>query len=146
MSKKRLSEQFREQLDSLGRSLAAHTRSLDDHFDNQEAFLALRQQELEQADQKMLPGNTELSDLLEMIIAPYLEGDYKFLTVRELRKICSENGIRKYSSLLKGQLIELLQKEKIKAPPLPIKKILKKVKRSNLEKVVELLLRASSGL
>ena len=36
MSKKRLSEQFREQLDSLGKSLAAHTRSLDDHFDNQE--------------------------------------------------------------------------------------------------------------
>ena len=56
MAKKLLSEQFREQLQNLGSSLATHTRSLEEHFDKQEAFLALRHHELEEAATEMLPA------------------------------------------------------------------------------------------
>ncbi len=46
MSRRRLSDQFRDQLGSLGESLAKHTRSLEGHLEHQGQSLFERQDEL----------------------------------------------------------------------------------------------------
>ncbi len=136
MSKKRLSEQFREQLDSLGKTLASHTRSLEEHFETQEAFLAARQEMLEKDDQKLLPVDNELSHIMEAVIAPYSEGSFNLLTVKDLKSLCSKKSIKRYSGLRKKQLIDILKVNGVKAPVLPLTKLVKKLKKSELEKIV----------
>ena len=64
MSKRRLSEQFREQLGSLGESLAKHTRSLESHFEGQEQLLIERQHALAEEQQ------------LGYRLGPYWQGMY----------------------------------------------------------------------
>ncbi len=144
MTKKRLSEIFREQLDSLGKSLAAHTRSLDDHFDNQKGFLESREEAIGQSQKQLQASNTSNPDPISQILAPYLQGDLNFLTVAELKKLCSENKLKRYSQLLKKQLIELLKTNQVKAPLLAPQKLVKKMKRSELEKIVQFLLEDES--
>ena len=140
MTKKRLSDQFREQLDSLGKSLAAHTRSLDSHFKNQVNFLSLREEEVNNSKKQLEAENTPKDDLIYKILSPFLEGDLNFLTVVELKRLCSQSGLKKYSSLRRKELIEFLKINEIKAPMLPPDKLVKKMKRADLEKIVQIFL------
>ncbi len=144
MTKKRLSEQFREQLDSLGKTLARHTRSLEEHFETQEDFLAKRQEELEKDDQKLLAGNSEVSNRIEEILSPYSKGNLNLLTVNDLKSLCSKHSIKRYSGLRKKKLIELLDGNNVKAPPLPLTKLVKKLKKSELERIVQVIFESCS--
>lgn len=135
MARRPLSETFREQLNSLGESLARHTRSLDEHFDHQKTFLLEREAALVQ-QQKLLKGDSEDNDELGAILAPFFKGDFKMMTVAELRKTCTANGIKKVSRLRKAQLLKLLGDKQVQPPTLPIDKVIKKLKRSELEKIV----------
>ena len=137
MAKNSLSEQFREQLQELGSSLAAHTRSLDQHFETQEAFLTLRHQELEEAH-KALPGSEKALRNLELALAPLVHGDLGSMTIPELRKLCSQAGLSGYSKFKKGELVEFMQGKKISAPPPPVKKL----KKEQLVAIVEAVLAA----
>ena len=140
MTKKRLSEIFREQLDSLGKSLASHTRSLDDHFEHQKEFLESREDEIVQSQKQLHASNTPNKDPISLILNPYLKGDLNLLTVAELKKLCSVNKLKKYSQLLKKDLIQLLRNNQIQAPLLPPKKLVKKMKKTDLEKIVQIFL------
>ena len=93
MTKRRLSEQFREQLGSLGDSLAKHTRTLEVHFESQEEFLLQRQADLEEDQKKLLSATPEEDSELQRILAPFLRGDFAVMTVAELRKLCTSKGI-----------------------------------------------------
>lgn len=137
MAKRPLSEQFREQLQELGSSLAAHTRSLEQHFETQEAFLTLRHQELEEA-QQALPGSEEALEDLETALAPLVNGDLGSMTIPELRKLCSQAGLSGYYKFKKGELVAYMQEKEIAAPPLPVNKL----KKDQLVAIVEAVLAA----
>ena len=138
MPKRRLSEQFREQLGSLGESLAKHTRSLESHFEGQEQLLIERQQALAKDQQQLLAGSLDEGDdgALQQMLSPFLKGDFNSMAVGDLRKFCTSQGIRKVSKLRKPELLLLLGEKDIEPPLLPIDKVLKKLKRSDLEKIV----------
>jgi hypothetical protein len=123
MAKKLLSEQFREQLQGLGSSLASHTRSLEQHFENQEAFLALRHQELDEAAKDALPAARGAAETLELALAPLVKGDLALLTVTDLKRLCSRAGLRGYSSFKKAELVSFLKASGVAAPPLQVKKL-----------------------
>ena len=131
MAKKLLSEQFRQQLQGLGSSLAAHTRTLEQHFESQEAFLALRHQELEEAAKEALPAGQEAAEAIEVALAPLLKGDLALLPLTELRRLCKRAGLKGYSKRKKGELVSLLKASGIAAPPLQVKKLT----RSQLEAI-----------
>ena len=140
MAKKLLSEQFRQQLQGLGSSLAAHTRTLEQHFESQEAFLALRHQELEEAAKEALPAGQEAAEAIEVALAPLLKGDLALLPLTELRRLCKRAGLKGYSKRKKGELVSLLKASGIAAPPLQVKKLT----RSQLEAIATAVL-ASKG-
>ena len=94
MAKKLLSEQFREQLQGLGSSLAAHTRSLDQHFENQAGFLAQRHQELEEAATQALPAAQAAAEALQVALAPLVKGELALLPVTTLKRLCSSAGLK----------------------------------------------------
>ena len=137
MSKRRLSEQFREQLGSLGESLAKHTRSLESHFEGQEQYLIERQQTLKKDQQQIIESSSGEDDeaVLQQLLAPFLKGDFSLMTVGDLRKFCTSQGIRKVSKLRKKELLQLLNGKNIEPPPLPVDKVLKKLKRAELERI-----------
>lgn len=138
MTKRRLSEQFREQLNSLGESLATHTRSLEGHFEEQEQLLIERQQALAKDQQQLLASSPDEGDdvALQQLLSPFLKGDFNLMAVGDLRKFCTSQGIRKVSKLRKPELILVLGEQNIEPPLLPIDKVLKKLKRADLEKIV----------
>jgi hypothetical protein len=123
MAKKLLSEQFRAQLQGLGSSLAAHTRSLEQHFENQEAFLALRQQEFEEEAKEALPAAQGAAAAMEAAIAPLMKGDFDQLTKDDLKGLCARAGLKRYSKLKKSDLVSLLSASGVPAPPLQVKKL-----------------------
>lgn len=123
MAKKLLSEQFREQLQGLGSSLAAHTRSLDQHFENQAGFLALRHQELEEAATHALPAAQGAAEALEAALAPLVKGELALLPVTTLKRLCSGAGLKGYSKYKKPELVTLLKASGVPAPPLEVKKL-----------------------
>ena len=137
MAKKTLSEQFREQLQELGYSLAAHTRSLEQHFETQEAFLKLRHQELEEA-QHALPSPEDALANLATALAPLVHGDLGSMSIPELRKLCAKAGLRGYSKFKKDKLVAFMQAKEVAAPPLPVKKL----KKDQLVAIVEAVLAA----
>ena len=136
MSKRRLSDQFRDQLGSLGESLAKHTRSLEGHLERQEISLLDRQTELEQEQRQLLSGASEADAQLEKLLTPFVQGDFKLMTVTELRKFCSSQGLRKVSKLKRLELIKLVGDNGLQPPPLPPDKVIKKLKRAELESIV----------
>ena len=136
MSRRRLSEQFRDQLGSLGESLAKHTRSLEGHLERQEFSLLDRQKELEQEQRHLLTGASDSDAQLEKLLTPFLQGDFKLMTVTELRKFCSSQGLRKVSKLKRPELLKLIGESELQPPPLPPEKVIKKLKRAELESIV----------
>ncbi|MCP9775111.1 Rho termination factor N-terminal domain-containing protein [Cyanobium sp. WAJ14-Wanaka] len=136
MAKKLLSDQFREQLQSLGSSLGAHTRSLEQHFENQEAFLALRHRDLEETSTASLPAAQSAEAALEAALAPIVKGDLALLPVTELKRLCSRTGLKGYSKYKKQELISLLKAIGVTAPPLQVKKLT----RSQLEAIANAVL------
>ena len=136
MSRRRLSDQFRDQLGSLGESLAKHTRSLEGHLERQEFSLLDRQKELEQEQRHLLSGASDADGQLEKLMTPFVEGDFKLMTVAELRKFCSSQGLRKVSKLKRPELLKLVGDNDLKPPPLPPEKVIKKLKRAELESIV----------
>ena len=136
MSRRRLSDQFRDQLGSLGESLAKHTRSLEGHLERQEFSLLDRQKELEQEQRHLLSGASDADGPLEKLLSPFVQGDFKLMTVAELRKFCSSQGLRKVSKLKRPELLKLVGDNELKPPPLPPEKVVKKLKRAELEAIV----------
>lgn len=136
MSRRRLSEQFRDQLGSLGESLAKHTRSLEGHLERQEFSLLDRQKELEQEQRHLLTGASDADAQLEKLLTPFLQGDFKLMTVTELRKFCTSQGLRKVSKLKRPELLKLIGDNELQPPPLPPEKVIKKLKRAELESIV----------
>ena len=136
MSKRRLSDQFRDQLGSLGESLAKHTRSLEGHLERQEFSLLDRQKELEQEQRHLLTGASDADAQLEKLLTPFLQGDFKLMTVTELRKFCTSQGLRKVSKLKRSELLSLLGKSQLEPPQLPPEKVINKLKRAELESIV----------
>ena len=136
MSRRRLSDQFRDQLGSLGESLAKHTRSLEGHLERQEVSLLDRQQELEHEQRHLLSSVSDADGELEKLLTPFLEGDFKLMTVPELRKFCTSQGLRKVSKLKKPELLKLVGDNGLQPPPLAPDKVIKKLKRAELESIV----------
>ena len=136
MSRRRLSDQFRDQLGSLGESLAKHTRSLEGHLERQEFSLLDRQKELEQEQRHLLSGASDSDTQLEKLMTPVVQGDFKLMTVAELRKFCSSQGLRKVSKLKRPELLQLVGDNELQPPPLPPEKVIKKLKRAELEAIV----------
>ena len=136
MTKRRLSDQFRDQLGSLGESLAKHTRSLEGHLERQELSLLERHEDLQQ-EQRQLSASTSDGDAqLEQLLAPFLHGDFKLMTVAELRKFCTSQGLRKVSKLKRSEILKLLGDKDLQPPALPHEKVIKKLKRAELESIV----------
>ena len=136
MSRRRLSEQFRDQLGSLGESLAKHTRSLEGHLERQEVSLLDRQEELEQEQRHLLSGASDADGQLEKLMTPFVEGDFKLMTVSELRKFCTSQGLRRVSKLKRPELLKLVGDNELQPPLLPPEKVIKKLKRADLESIV----------
>ena len=136
MSRRRLSDQFRDQLGSLGESLAKHTRSLEGHLERQEVSLLDRQQELEHEQRHLLSGVSDADGELEKLLIPFVEGDFKLMTVPELRKFCTSQGLRKVSKLKRPELLKLVGDNGLQPPPLAPDKVIKKLKRAELESIV----------
>ena len=136
MTKRRLSDQLRDQLSTLGESLASHTRSLEGHLERQGFSLLDRQKELEQEQCHLLPGACDADAQLEKLLEPFVQGDFKLMTVAELRKFCSSQGLRKVSKLKRPELLKLLGDNGLQPPPLPANKVIKKLKRAELEAIV----------
>jgi len=136
VSRRRLSDQFRDQLGSLGESLAKHTRSLEGHLERQEVCLLDRQKELEQEQRHLLSGISDSDGQLEKLMTPFVEGDFKLMTVPELRKFCTSQGLRKVSKLKRLELLKLVGDNDLQPPPLPPEKVIKKLKRVELESIV----------
>ena len=136
MTRRRLSDQFRDQLGSLGESLAKHTRSLEGHLERQEQSLLERQEELQQEQRQLLSSTSSSDGQLEQLLAPFLKGDFKLMTVIELRKFCTSQGLRKVSKLKRQELLKLLGDNDLEPPPLPPEKVIKKLKRAELESIV----------
>ena len=136
MTKRRLSDQFRDQLGSLGESLAKHTRSLEGHLERQEQSLLERQDDL-QLEQRQLSTITSHADgQHEQLLSPFLKGDFKLMTVPELRNFCTSKGLCKVSKLKKAELLKLLGDNDLQPPPLAPDKVIKKLKRAELESIV----------
>ena len=69
-------------------------------------------------------------------MAPFLKGDFKLMTVSELKKFCTSRGLRKVSKLKRPELLKLLGDNDLEPPPLPPHKVIKKLKRAELESIV----------
>ena len=136
MSKRRLSDQFRDQLGSLGESLAKHTRSLEGHLERQEQSLLERQDELQQEQRHLLSTSSSADGDLEQLLASFLKGDFNLMTVLELRKFCTSQGLHKVSKLKRPELLKLVGDSDLQPPPLPPDKVIKKLKRAELESIV----------
>ena len=142
MAKKLLSDQFREQLQALGSSLGAHTRSLEQHFENQEAFLALRHQELEEAAKEALPAAQEAAEALEVALAPLVKGDLALLRKADLQDLCSHAKLKGYSKYNKSELVSLLNASGVSAPVLAVRKLT----RAQLEAIANAVLASRGSL
>ena len=136
MSRRRLSDQFRDQLGSLGETLAKHTRSLEGHLERQGVSLLDRQKELEKEQRHLLSGVSDEDAQLETLLTPFVKGDFKLMTVPELRKFCTSQGLHKVSKLKRLELLKLLGDNELQPPPLPPEKVIKKLKRAELESIV----------
>ena len=136
MTKRRLSDQFRDQLGSLGESLAKHTRSLEGHLERQELSLLERHDDLQQEQRQLSASNSNGDAQLEQLLAPFLHGDFKLMTVAELRKFCTSQGLRKVSKLKRSEILKLLGDKDLQPPALPHEKVIKKLKRAELESIV----------
>ena len=136
MTRRRLSDQFRDQLGSLGESLAKHTRSLEGHLERQEQSLLERHDDLQQERRQLLSSSSSGDGQLEKMLMPFLKGDFKLMTVSELRKFCTSQGLRKVSKLKRSELLSLLGESQLEPPQLPPEKVINKLKRSELESIV----------
>ena len=136
MTRRRLSDQFRDQLGSLGESLAKHTRSLEGHLERQGQSLLERHDELQQEQRQLLSSASNADGECEQLLAPFLKGDFKLMTVSELRKFCTSQGLRKVSKLKRSELLSLLGESQLEPPQLPLEKVIKKLKRAELESIV----------
>ena len=136
MSKRRLSDQFRDQLGSLGESLAKHTRSLEGHLERQEQSLLDRQEKLQQEQRQLLSSTSNADGECEQLLTPFLKGDFKLMTVSELRKFCTSKGLRRVSKLKRSELLKLIGDSELQPPPLPPEKVIKKLKRAELESII----------
>ena len=136
MTRRRLSDQFRDQLGSLGESLAKHTRSLEGHLERQEQSLLERHDDLQQERRQLLSGSSSGDGQLEKMLTPFLKGDFKLMSVSELRKFCTSQGLRKVSKLKRSELLSLLGESQLEPPQLPPEKVIKKLKRAELESIV----------
>ena len=84
------------------------------------------------ADESQESSGTQL----ETLLTPFVKGDFKLMTVPELRKFCTSQGLRKVSKLKRAELLKLVAENQLQPPPLPPNKVIKKLKRTELESIV----------
>ena len=135
MSRRRLSDQLRDQLGSLGESLAKHTRSLEGHLERQGQALLERHDEIERDQRQLLAGESSSDAKFQELLAPFLKGDFRLMSVAELRKFCTSKGLRKVSRLNKPELLRVLDYAGLEPPQLPPEKVIKKLKKAQLEAI-----------
>ena len=133
MSKRPLSEQFRDQLNSLGQSLAEHSRSLGEHFMRREQALTLQQQELAEEARLLLPTGAASTAVDVDHLLGFPTGDFSTQTVKKLKALCKENKIRGYSRLRKHELIACLEAKGVTLPPRNVTEF----SRAELEQIAE---------
>ncbi|WP_415410938.1 hypothetical protein ACLM45_05125 [Synechococcus sp. A10-1-5-9] len=109
---------------------------MEGHLERQEVSLLDRQDELEQEQRHLLSGVPDADRELEKLLIPFLKGDFKLMTVSELKKFCTSKGLRKVSKLKRPELLKLLGDNDLQPPPLPPDKVIKKLKRAELEAIV----------
>ena len=83
-----------------------------------------------------MSGVSDSDGQLEKLMTPFVEGDFKLMTVPELRKFCTSQGLRKVSKLKRLELLKLVGDNDLQPPPLPPEKVIKKLKRAELESIV----------
>ena len=107
----RLAEALRANLKSVAESDARALREMD--------------QELKAATSGVVPSEAQLSGQVD---AKALLGkaSFKQQTVKTLRRLCKENGIKGFSKLKKAELCKTLEAQGIQAPPPPLESFSKK--------------------
>ena len=107
----RLAEALRANLKSVAASDARTLREID--------------QELKAAMSGFVPSEAQLSGQVD---AKALLGKGSFMqqTVKTLRRLCKENGIKGFSKLKKAELCKTLEAQGIQAPPPPLESFRKK--------------------
>ncbi len=107
----RLAEALRANLKSVAASDARALREID--------------QELKAATSGVVPAEAQLTGQVDAK-ALLGKGSFKQQTVRTLRRICKENGIKGFTKLKKADLCQTLEAQGIQAPPPPLESFSKK--------------------
>ena len=107
----RLAEALRANLKSVAESDARALREID--------------QELKAATSGFVPSEAQLSGQVDAK-ALLGKGSFQQQTVKTLRRLCKENGIKGYSKLKKAELCKTLEAQGIQAPPPPLESFSKK--------------------
>ena len=107
----RLAEALRANLKSVAASDARALREID--------------QELRAATSGVVPSEAQLTGQVDAK-ALLGKGSFKQQTVRTLRRICKENGIKGFTKLKKADLCQTLEAQGIQAPPPPLESFSKK--------------------
>ena len=107
----RLAEALRANLKSVAESDARALREMD--------------QELKAATSGVVPSEAQLSGQVDAK-ALLGKGSFKQQTVKTLRRLCKENGIKGFSKLKKAELCKTLEAQGIQAPPPPLESFSKK--------------------
>lgn len=104
-----ISDGLAEDLQSLGHALADHTRGLDQFLQQQAGHLEARQVRLMAEAASVLESSLETSTQ-----ALPVGDDYEALSKEELRSICRQHKLRRWSHFNRSQLIAFLR-ENLKA-------------------------------
>ena len=107
----RLAEALRANLKSVAESDARALREMD--------------QELKAATSGFVPSEAQLSGQVDAK-ALLGKGSFQQQTVKTLRRLCKENGIKGFSKLKKTELCKTLEAQGIQAPPPPLESFRKK--------------------
>ena len=107
----RLAEALRANLKSVAESDARSLREMD--------------QELKAATSGFVPSEAQLSGQVDAK-ALLGKGSFQQQTVKTLRRLCKENGIKGFSKLKKAELCKTLEAQGIQAPPPPLESFSKK--------------------
>lgn len=80
-------------------------------------------EELQKANQgNSGPARLKGGDRLNLLIG---KGSFEKQSVKTLRSLCKENGLKRFSGLNKSSLCKLLKENNVQAPPPPLEKLTK---------------------
>lgn len=80
-------------------------------------------EELQKANQgNSVPARLKGEDRLNLLLG---KGSFEKQSVKTLRSLCKENGLKRFSGLNKSALCKLLKENNVQAPPPPLEKLTK---------------------